>query len=268
MKLLPSLLVGAICALLAPASHGDSVLMFDFGPTPVPEASGTNSPYHTVNPSFTDKVWNMIEQGGGFGTGLTGFSYSDGTAADGVLLYRGSGSTTSVDWQAQIWNSLVGGGTGILADDSVGRDAIYGPAVTNAVVGVKIQGLTIGQAYDVYVVGWNTAGNDPRSFYIGLTVTGQTGSARNMSLDGFVSASATNDLTTNVTSWVQGENYVKFTITPTEETPAVAILSGVGSGGRAYLNAIQIVAVPEPGACMLLLVSVAALLKRKRPARA
>jgi hypothetical protein len=266
------LIVSCIFAFAA-GSLSASTLMFDFGPT-VPDSTEdlTNSPYHTVNGDFKDTSWNIIGTGGGSPGGT--HVYSDGTAATGITLYRGTLVTDDTDvnfgninWQGSIGNSLTGGGTGILSGSSVGRDGIYGPLVTDAMVGVKVQGLALG-TYDVYVVGWNTAGSDPRSFYIGLTVNGNTvpDGGRYMDPTGFASASVTNDIALNITNWVQGENYAKFTITTTEETPAIAILSGVGTGSRAYLNAIQIVAVPEPGAAVLFLLSGASVLvlRRKR----
>lgn len=276
MKNTPSnllvLIAGLAFCALAPAKA--QVLMFDFGSTTVAGSDQSNSPYHTVNPSFTGTSWNKVTTGGGFNQGLGSLLYADGTAATGVLAYRGTGATT-IDFQGNMGGDSTGGADGtvggtILAGTSVGRDGLY--SSNNTKVGLRVQGLAIG-TYDVYVVGWLTSVNDPRDFWAESTLSGQTGGSRNWTI-GATAQSVTNSITLDTSAWTQGANYVKFTVTTTASLPAISIASGVGAaiGGqpRAMLNAIQIVAVPEPSAAVIIMSSglCMLILRRQRAVRA
>jgi hypothetical protein len=75
------------------------------------------------------------------------------------------------------------------------------------------------------------------------------------------------------TSFVNGENYVGFTVTVAAGESLFVAVDGATSGAapnenRAFLNMVEIVAVPEPGALSLFAMGIGALVvtfrKRKR----
>lgn len=241
---------------LVPTAASAAVLMLDFGPTVATGASLSNSPYHTVNSSFTDTSWNTI----GLANVSSGLVYSNGSAATGVTLTLGSskGSTLLNFSQLPGSSSALGAtiNTGVFADTSVGKDGIFTSAPAgNNLVGVKIGGLSAGQ-YEIYVVGLNTS-NGPGYQSPSVFFAAATGNVGTFETNGLTPSAST--LLASQVNWVEGDNYAKVTITLNAGQSLVLVADGTGSEDRGFLNAMQIVAVPEPQTMLLCLIGLIAL---------
>ncbi|HWL53915.1 MAG TPA: hypothetical protein VNQ90_15855 [Chthoniobacteraceae bacterium] len=258
-------LVTALAVLfLLPIAASASVLMLDFGPTTVAPADQTNSPYHTVNTSFSDTAWNKIEI-----TNPASLVYSDGSAATGVTLTLGSSpNSTVVDFSSLPTHSNALGtqiGTGVFAGTSVGRDGIYRGNVgsQNNQVALKIGGVTAG-TYEIYVVGLNTntriSDQSPMNFYAAATGDVST----------FDTGGLTPDATTLITAntpWMEGGSYGKITVDLAAGQYLVLVSDGAGSESRGFLNSVQIVAIPEPSTVILGLAGCFSLIALRRVSR-
>lgn len=243
---------GALFALsiTLTASAGATTLMLNFrnsgGPT---GANLTNSPLHTADSGFTDTAWNNLSVGD---VGAGSLIWADGTTATGVALDLGTitdiTASTVVDLTSTPSNSNNLGSatdTGIYAGDSVGTGAIFNgsSSTPNRGLGFQITGLDAG-IYEVYVSGRNT--NAPTGFPIENSFSLGAGTAgSSFDYSGYDNASITYTSTTDATSaWVEGDNYVKYTVTlAAGET---LDLAAYGSA-RGFINSVQITTVPEPG---------------------
>lgn len=271
MKLSP-LVAGCACALALTSFASAQVLMLDFGPTAATGANLTNSPYHTVNTSFTGGTWNTI-QTADVGSGLL---WSDGSSASGLSINLGATTAAGVTVlslaTAPSSSSALGTTvtSGVYAGTSVGTDGIFTGASNNSrAVGLQIGGLSAG-TYDVYVTGRNTniSAAHVQNFY-----AGKSASATDFDFATFTTKSLSfgNTATSATSSWTDTANYVKFTVTLTGgEFLDIASLGGTGEV-RGFLNAIQIVnipSVPEPAAAALIgglaAVAAAACFRRRR----
>lgn len=260
------LTLASVFAMALP-TYAQQVLMFDFGPTAVSGTSTVNSvsvnntvnsPYHTVNTSFTGSTWNQVNT-----TDIAAGSlkFSDNSTATGISLNLGSATSgsTLVDLSTQPTSSALNTNvnattTGVYGAGSVGKDATF--VNSGGRIGVQIGGLSAG-SYDVYVIARNTnlgtASTNPnnQTVYIGTSST-----SGNFDFgSGFSSATLSygSSASQYTSAWVQGENYVKFSIVLTSDQVlnlAVAgTPTGTGTETRGFLNTIQIVsAVPEPSA--------------------
>lgn len=266
MKTIFRFLTLAAAALFSCAVSPAQVLMLDFGPTQVAGADQSNSPYHTVTPSFTGTVWNQI-QNTDVGSGL---SYADGTAATGVSLNIGAttnGDSTTVGLSnTPSVNNPLGGSTntGIYAGTSVGTDGISTSSSGHKrFVGFQLGGLAAG-TYDIYLTSRNTSTNSSydQIAYVGTSSTSGDFNAISLSLTGSLSYAGGSDAILN---WQQNENYLKFTVTlGASQYLNLAVVGGTDNEKRGFLNSVQIVAVPEPSALLLLGLTGACLALRRR----
>lgn len=265
---------GLLAALisLGSASLSATVLMFDFGTATAAGADLTNSPLHAADGSFTDTSWNSINS---TTTGAkTGFVYSDGTDATGVSLHVGRSSNNP-------WTTLTfaGGPTNVTSTSnpasldgvftnstSIGRDGHYAayasgtgdPALTR-IMGVSVAGLGAG-TYDVYLVGLNPNLALAEAAGMGFWAV-ELADTANYDATALVSGGPQAVSTNSIgASWVEGDNYAKLTFTKTSADSYLTFLA-VGqteAETRGFINAIQIVAVPEPASASLLMALVAA----------
>ncbi|WP_309380923.1 hypothetical protein [Cerasicoccus frondis] len=230
--------------LTASATANANTLMIDFGPTTVTGADLTNSPYHTENSEYTGTSWNHVES-----TDVTsGVLWGDGASADGVGINVGRSSFLNEYTLtfAGAPNSFALGSqlnTGVFSDTSVGKDGNFYTKMT----GVLISGLSAGD-YEIYVVGANTNLSASDGAAMGFWAI-STDTTANIDatpyLESTPQATSTNTI---VSSWVEGSNYAKLTITLTEENPyLVLFVTGTTlTEDKGYLNAIQISSIPEP----------------------
>lgn len=272
----------AAALVLGGQSAIGAVLMIDFGPTTVLEADATNSPYHTANPSFTDKIWNKVET-----ADVSSLLYSDGTTATGVAInvgaiadYTPANAEVDLDLTPS-GNSALGTRTnsGIYADTSVGKDGIFnGSGTATAGVGVQVKGLAAG-VYDIYIAARNTNAGPENSDGDSYGYTAYAGAGtpdENFQFKAYTSASVefSNKLG-QTAAWVQNglsdANYFKLTVELSEsEALNIAVigfdntLTSSSSETRGFLNALQIVQVPEPGALSLLGLGLLGLPRRTR----
>ncbi|MEO0966271.1 MAG: PEP-CTERM sorting domain-containing protein [Planctomycetota bacterium] len=254
-------LAGTLAACTALPAAG-AVLMLDFGPTVAAGGSLTNSPYHTEDSSFTDSTWNTI----GLADEVSLF-YADGSSATGVALDLGSvvgGSTIDLSDQPGKTNALGSATfTGVYSGTSVGKDGIFDGNAGNATrVGAQITGLDAG-IYDVFVTARNTNVGDSShttTTFVGAGVAGvdydsALYSSQSLTYPSFSSFTA---------DWVDGENYVKQTVTVMPGEAINIAVAGTPTADRGFLNSIQIVLVPEPASLALVACGVLALAIRDR----
>lgn len=188
------------------------VLMFDFGPTTVTGADQENSPYHTVNESFTGTNWNKIQT-----ADVSSLIWSDGTSATGVSLNLGATTTFNTTilglGNTPTQNALGNASnTDVYAGTSVGTDGIYyGGTNGTRYVGFQLGGLAAG-TYDVYVTSRNTNSNNAydQNLYLGTSETSGDFNVVALAFSDVLSYTNSSDATAE---WVQGENYSKFSVT-------------------------------------------------------
>jgi hypothetical protein len=255
---LVSLSVVSILGFAASAASAQ-VIMLDFGPTAATGANLTNSPYHTSSGS-TDNNWNTFSTA----DRLSGLSYSTSAAATatGVSVNLGSattGTTINLDTQP-VTSSALGNPTsaGIYAGSSVGTDGIF--TTTNGATGVTRVGMQVGglQAgtYDIYITARNTNTAALAATYTQTAYIGTSSTLGNFDFSGFTNLGtltyANPNASTSFTStWVQGENYLKLSVTLSANDYLNLAIAGGGSENRGFLNSVQIVnttIIPEPSA--------------------
>jgi len=250
-----------LLALGLSVSASAQVLMLDFGGTATDRS--TNSPYHTVNGTYSDGSWNNI---GLVDPGSVVFGNGDTATGVSVTMGLNSGTTgTTINLATQPTNLLTGtaytAGSNIYTSNSIGRDGVFGGSsgTTTPWVGVQITGLAAG-TYDVYVAARNTNTGTAQSNYDQIVFAGKSVTG-NFDFGGYGSGTLSYDgssPTNASSSWVQegnsGENYVKLSVSITAgEAINIAVQGDGASGGanRGFLNAIQIVntsTIPEPSA--------------------
>lgn len=252
--------VGLVAVAASTASSlSAAVLMLDLGSVAVTPSDETNSPLHAADVAFTDTSWNSISTSIGAKTGLV---YADGSSADGVSVYVGRSSNTP-------WTTLTfaggptnvttgtnpGGLDGVFSStSSIGRDGHYAayasgtgdPALTR-LMGVSIGGLAAG-TYEIFLVGLNPQLALSNEAAVGFWAV-ELGSTANYDATALVGGGAQAVSTNSFSSsWVEGDNYAKLTFTLNSSDSFLTLISlGLTDADqRGYLNAIQIVAIPEP----------------------
>jgi len=255
----PLILTSCLAAVLGFAATASAqVLMLDFGPTVATGANLTNSPYHTsAGNGFTGTTWNTV----GTADVSSGLLFSNNTAATGVSVNLGTTTTSTVNLAAQPSASNALGtatNTGIYAGNSVGTDGIFsGTGTSNNTIGVQIGGLSAG-TYDIYIAARNTnTGQQATNGYAQTVLAGKSASAGNFDFTGYSSETLTYPSNANTalysSAWVEGENYVKLSITLSAGEFLNIAVDGtnIGGGGdtRGFLNSLQVVntsVIPEP----------------------
>lgn len=269
---LTSLSLALAALTLAPLAQG-AVLLLDFGPTDATGTNLTNSPYHTVSGSTTNTTWNKV------GTDWAGASpvvWGDGTAATGVTLDIGANTsaTTLVDMDLTPSGSLVGTAVnagvyaGVVDNASVGKDGIFTGASSGSgrSVGMRLAGLAAG-TYEVYVLARQTnIASSTQTAYVSASSLALNVN-NEFDYNGYASQTVSfSSATAHTTAWEEGSNYMKFTVNLTEgQFLNVAVTGGAGDA-RGFLNAVQIVAVPEAnaGALALAIGGMFLLVRRRR----
>jgi hypothetical protein len=266
-----------ILAALALASPAHAlVLMLDFGPTTVTGTTDQrNSPYHSVaGPGFTDTVWNKIE-GAPVADVPSGLLFSDNSAATGVAINFGIGVTSTLvnlATQPTTGTNALGTATntGVYTGTSVGKDAIFsGTGLEVRNLGVQITGLAAG-VYEVFMVTRNTNTNQNYAF-TSFAGAGAAGANFDYVNDGGY-VSDTLDYVLNqapASTWIEegntNENYVKLTVTLTAGQALNLAVQGDATQTRGFLNAVQVVLIPEPSSALLVMGALVPLaLRRKR----
>lgn len=235
-------------------------MLFDFGSTAATSsAARLNSPGHAAGDvSASETTWNQVQTA----DISSGLKFSDGTAATGVGIDLGTETTSTsniIGFLTQPNSSLQGTNpsyaTGIYdPSDSPARDFIYNSANNEPwAIGLKLTGLEAG-VYRIYINGANVHGASAgtMNFYASTLASGAT----TYDFSGATTLAATN-LSSGASSWTAGVNYVVFSVTLTAGQDLAIAASGEGtsSGGRGFLNSLELVRVgniPEPGAFAVL----------------
>lgn len=224
--------------------------MLDFGPNAATGASLTNSPYHASGGSTANNRWNTL----GTADSST-LLYGDNTAATGVTVDLGNSATSAISLAAQPANSAnLGGGTllggGIYASTSVAKDGIFGTS-TLRYLGVQVGGLPSG-TYDIYVMSrnTNTSNAHTQTAFVSTSLTGGDFTAGGQTATQTILTTAAG-ADGNQSAWEQNANYTRFTVTLAAGEYLNIAVNGGGSENRGFLNAIQIMEVPEPSTALL-----------------
>lgn len=252
MKKLPLAIAFAAGLAVSPTAFSQSIF-FDFGPNlPNSGAAQINSPGHAVGAALaTETRWNQVQ----VADVSSGLRYSDNTLATGVGINIGVESTSTsniIDFSLQPTSTSQGThpsySTGIYNPaDSPSRDFIFNSFNSEPwAIGVKVTGLPAG-TYLIYVSGANT--NAPEAPAMNFYAAGIAGGAATFDFGALSGASASN-LSSGAASWTEGVNYavLSVSITAGQDLALAASGTGVTNGGRGFLNSLQIVPIPEPGA--------------------
>ena len=270
-KSLPLAFIGLVLADSASAS----VYMLNFGNggsaanVPTTEAEQKNSPYHIENPSFTGTTWNNLLLADA--TGITDATGVGPTLSVNLgIASNATGSTlVNLATNPSASSALTGAAfsTGVYADNSVGRYGILCNSSGNKfttnhqAVGVQISGLAAG-VYEIYTLTRNTNTSTAQSFSVYVGTSASTG---NFDFAGYANESISMSTGAN-TAWVDGANYLKQTVTIGENEALNIAVDGTVGQSRGFLNAIQIVQVPEPSSLLLLAPAIAGLAFRRKRA--
>lgn len=255
MKTLPLALL--LCTGLGSVSVTSAQsLLFDFGPTAITSGSSKlSSPGHVSGDVTGGEItWNQI----GITDVTSGLKFGDNSAATGVGIDLGietGDATNIIGFSSNPTSSLQGNNAaynaGIYVSDAPARDFIFVTGTNPIAIGARVSGLTEG-VYNVYISGANTNASaaGTMNFYAAVVGSGAT----TFDFNSASTASATNDPTGGA-SWTAGVNYVMYSVSITATQNLVIAASGTGatSGGRGFLNSLEVVRVgditniPEPG---------------------
>lgn len=274
-------LAATTCLLLAATSCLEAqVLLINPGDNAVGSSQLTGST--PLGVSSPNNYWNN-----GSLTYSSSIVYADNSAATGVSIVGSAKDISSgsaiVNFASPIGTAYPGGSgvSGLFADDPA-LDSVYTgnmSVTTPGVFALKVTGLTLNTTYNVYVAAAYLAGtvgarpgggNSARQAVFGFAGTNASSLTYTAASGGATISGAGTPATgyqaltdTNNSSWVENNNFEIFQVTLTSANPALYILvtgdkSLVGldtspsTEQRPWLNFVQIVAVPEPGASVLL----------------
>lgn len=237
----------ACCLTLNAGKATGTTIQLDFGPTTVAPGQETNSAAHTAGAlGGLDLFWNKV-QTADIASGIR--TSTDSPTTITINLGRESSSTSNVinfATQPSSTNALgTVHNTGIYTAGSVNVDGIFsGSSGQDAAQGVLVENLLPG-LYDIYFVGRNTnkSGSDPHTIFASAVTSGAT-TFDYGSLTGVSYTNSTN-------SWAEGTTYAKLSVLLAAGQSLA--LASEGTDDRGFINAIQIVGVPEPSSLWLLL---------------
>lgn len=293
MKNLPGLALFFALATSIPANAANLMLNFVSTSTNAAAAGSVIPEYATLSPAHatgsiasSQTTWNNLNST----TVSTPLKYSDGSTATGVNvtfsseLTAGGGvlsfGTSNLNLSA-LYGSGGGQGTNLSltgdplsiygngnnsSNTAVGRAGWLGGAA-NTAIGMRIDGLSAG-SYLIYVMARNTNSNGvaaPINLFASAAV-----SSNSFNFSTLTPSQEANSIypvgdTTSYNSFVQGENYVVMPVTVGAGQSLFLASDGASSAElRGFLNAVQIVAVPEPSALLLSAVGLLAWGRRRR----
>ncbi|HLL88416.1 MAG TPA: PEP-CTERM sorting domain-containing protein [Tepidisphaeraceae bacterium] len=275
------MLVAAGLSSLAGSRADAAALLLDFGPTAVtntsPDFDATVSPGQQDGGITGGSTWNQVQLTD-IGSGLV---FNNGTATTGVSVNLGkntdSAATTTVDLLTQpTSNSALGttNNTNIYSGTRVAKDGIFG--TSGGALGLRVDGLAAGD-YAVYLTGRNTNSGTYGPTASAMDFFVSTGAAVDtFNYSSWTKATASNPNTGtgvlagnavgNPTSFTEGSEYVKFVVSLSQGQSLFLASDGAAVSGetRGFLNSIEITAVPEPGAFMLMGLGALGALRRRR----
>jgi hypothetical protein len=290
MKRLP-ILAGAGLLLCGTPAFAVN-LMLDFG-NPASN-SVVAAPYLALSPGHASGAipgvqtsWNTI---------TTSASRSDlvdatGSAAAGVTVDFGqeaTGGSGTIDFATNIGNLTLAGtggavpgqqsllGTGSIYGDNTsstaaGRDGFFGSGTatgTGAAIGLRLDGLAAGE-YVAYVMARNTNSNAasyPMNLYSSVGATSGSFTFSSLIAETQSNASyASAGYAGQYNSFIEGENFQAISFTIGEGESFFLAVDGGNDAvdRRGFLNALQIVSVPEPSVSLLGAFGLLFLLRRR-----
>lgn len=265
------LFVKMVCVSLVAVSGAQAqILLLDPSTTFVAPAQTTfasaNVPYSVP----TSSIWNRSSNGT-----FSAPVFSDGSGGGTITVAADELQNAAVGAVYNFGSPLTGNSgnvlTGVFTNNPT-NNALWGGQASNVGyggIGMKIGGLAFG-TYDIYVV----------AAYVGSTTSTRpgAGSAAQYDIWGFAGTNLStltagtygtaNDRLENSTtaSWISSNNYTKLTVTLDASNPFLYLISegAVNDSRRGWMNAVQIVSVPEPVAPILLSLGAVALFIRRR----
>lgn len=218
-SLLSAAMIGVLCFTLSAASQVLVVnIDFDYVNDGGETYSGQGAYADTGN-----NYWNVIKS-----TNVSSppvFKASDGT------------TDTSITF---VFNNTVNFSSGGSPDGVAGnlmQDYLYTKNTSSSPIGFTIGGLTAGANYEIYIYSAVGGNNSVRNRQAAFAIDGNT-----LNVNGYSSATQNGSL---YTSFVDGDNYLKFSINPTGTSVNGSYYT---TSNEAEFNGLQIVqtAVPEP----------------------
>jgi hypothetical protein len=255
--LLHKLTIPATLILVLGVTTQAQTIMLNFG-----NPSAVNRPDDAPYVAPDGNTWTNI----GIGTNTINTANSIDIGNDLTLrLSLGGSGTINFTETKNINSSALGsnGNTGIYAIGGVAASGIFssygGDSTANQALGLQISGLAVGE-YKIYLSGLNTnisAGSinyADTTFYLSTTAAA---GATDINYTSFTTTGLQSLPTAAYasTAWEQNLNYVLLDFEITSATDVLTIVSkGTDqSERRGFLNTLQIIAIPEPTTCTLLI---------------
>jgi hypothetical protein len=217
-------------------------IMLDFGPTAIT--------YPDTAPYVSDggNTWTrtFIDQWDAPGTAI------DTVTVGALTLNIGLGTISEINFYGSksLRSAGLGGGasSALFGAGTPNIDAIFTADNSNPALGIQIQGLQVGH-YEIYITGQNTNSYGSQNFYLSTTAQWQDNS--NIAYTSWSSQSVINN---TASTWVVGSNYVTFSFDINSNSDILSLVAlGTGGDTRGFINALQIVQIPEPSTWVLLL---------------
>jgi hypothetical protein len=254
-SLLHKLAINTILPLALSLTAQAQTVMLDFGPTvtSLPDVA----PYVATD----GNAWTQVLTANG--------SYDDVVVGSLTLKFGLGGQSSANGWQNLIdfsqpvlINSNALGAKGnllgsLFADGTAGRDGIFTGNNNDGyrTLGVQISGLAAG-TYDLYLTGFNTnqsSPSDANTFYVSTAAALGASGIDYTSFDSEkVNYVGTVDFGPSITTWTDGSNYAKFTVTLGAGDTLTLLSIGSADENRGFLNSLQIIQIPEPSIWFLL----------------
>ncbi|MDB6078952.1 MAG: glycosyltransferase family 1, partial [Akkermansiaceae bacterium] len=291
MKTLPSLALFVALTAGVPATAANLMLNFVSTSTNAAAAGNVTPDYSTLSPGHatgaiagSQTTWNNLNS-----TASGPLKYADGSNAAGVNVTFSSEATAGsgiLSFTSPNLNlsALYGSGGGLATNLYLNKDplSIYGngnnssnfavgragwlAGAANTAIGMRVDGLAASD-YLIYVMARNTNSNAiaaPINLFASAASSSNT-----FNFSGLTPAQQANsvypagDDTTAYNSFIQGENYVVMSVSLSPGQSLFLASDGASPAElRGFLNAVQIVAVPEPSALLLSTLGLLAFVRR------
>ncbi len=257
-----------------------------------PAGGDVSGSYLTLDPAhatgavpLSETTWNNF----GSTAASSSLSWSDGSAATGVTItfgieVTGGDDVLSYTTSDNFNTGLAGSGGAVPGNENLtaNPDSIYGSGTgsdntapgragwfgnSGRAIGFRVDGLPEGE-YALYAMARNTNSNPDGVSMDVHTTTGA--SATSFDFSSTTPVTQTNPSypsgSTEYTSFASPDNYVLTAFTIGAGDSLFLAVEGSSAELRGFLNTVQIVAVPEPGAAMLGLLATGLLALRRRRA--
>ena len=220
----------------------------------------------------SETTWNLVTTAdlasvlNGDGTTATGVTLNIGTEAtvgSNIIDFVGANNINSTSLTGSAATSL-GSIYGTATSNPAAKEGIFRNGATegiNAAIGVRIDGLDAG-TYALFYVGRNTNSATVRAQTL-YTAVGT--SAGTLDFSTLTPLTLSNSAISGNNTFIAGTNYLTTTATLGPGQSLYIIADGTAvTENRGFFNSLEIAAIPEPGAVVLVLSGLAGLLLYRR----